>query len=659
MIQWLNIQLTDSELTALAKLRSAGLASGVQATAAGAYADALTGYLPPDWQWPIATTEVLLDARANPALAEHAWDLCKSGANWPVLEAARAIGFTRLIEPDPALTPLPPVAPVEPLRVLFVIAQGVESDRLQPAEEYVGLVRASGKDGVAIRVNLLRDASPDSLRQELQRAVPHVVHFVAHGRFGGMLRLTDRDELNAQALASLLMSGTHTPWLVVLNACYSGGSDGISEPLAAGLVRLGVPAVVAMGDAVQDEAARTFAWRFYEEIAQGTPLGLAVTRGRIAVVMQGFAPPNSFEWARPALFRREGAELKVSEDPAWRTRSGAVTAMRGDKGPAALGDRHWLFGDPLRQVLHPAGEHVLLLHTPREFAGRPMGRSRLLRELGAALLREGHVVVHLDQLGNADEVTTMADLLRCFYAALRRARERYKLPPAPTVLEVLFQLARGKVAAMPLPPEVDNFVDGTNVSVEALGSGLRLDMQALRAAALASGTLDQRARSFVLIDELSQYGSLAAALAKLLETSIGTQTEPISVCLTLGPPSGRAGTEVAEKAVEDLRARAGGGRVVLYPVEPLAHEEARAAIVHWLLGNRAPNGAQAPLWPNPQYVGGEERVFSRLLKTLDSSPGRAEEVTQLFELLVDVGMLVPAAAGVVIANTPPKAGDAE
>src|SRR6187402_3788747 len=119
VIKWLNIELTPDQLQALATLRNTGLASEVLAADAGAYADALTGHLPANWQWPIEATEILLDARSNPLLAEHAWDLCRNGNNWPVLEIARAIGFTRVIEPDPGLSYRPPVPPVEPLRVLF------------------------------------------------------------------------------------------------------------------------------------------------------------------------------------------------------------------------------------------------------------------------------------------------------------------------------------------------------------------------------------------------------------------------------------------------------------------------------------------------------------------------------------------------------------
>jgi CHAT domain-containing protein len=50
--------------------------------------------------------------------------------------------------------------------------------------------------------------------------------------------------------------------------------------LGPGLIRAGVPAVVAMQLAVPDDAAITFARGFYSALAQGEPVPRAVAQGR-------------------------------------------------------------------------------------------------------------------------------------------------------------------------------------------------------------------------------------------------------------------------------------------------------------------------------------------------------------------------------------------
>lgn len=81
------------------------------------------------------------------------------------------------------------------------------------------------------------------------------------------------------------------PELVFINCCHLGRIDGeknserdtyhkLAANLAMQFIQMGVRAVVAAGWAVDDDAANTFADRFYEEILSGTPFGYAVLRAR-------------------------------------------------------------------------------------------------------------------------------------------------------------------------------------------------------------------------------------------------------------------------------------------------------------------------------------------------------------------------------------------
>jgi hypothetical protein len=641
----------------LAGLRQKALAPGAPEAAVLAYADRLTALLGP-WQDAGGATEVLVDAAGAPALAEHAWDFYRKDGAWPALHPSALTTFTRLVTPEPG-APAAALAPCEPITVLFAIAPGIEASRIQPAEEYVGLVRAAGARGVDLRISILRGARSSDLQREVAARRPHVVHVVAHGRVGGRLALDG--EIDATALATALLAGGVVPWLVVLNACYSAGSTGTSEPLAAGLVRKGLPAVVAMGDAVNDRVARTFAWRFYDALADRQPLPMAVARARLAVVAEGFAPPRSFEWARPALFRRPDATLAVREDAGWQRRAAAVANIRGDERPRVLGDRHWLFGEPLRQLGQLADERVVLFRTPREYGGpRKLGRSRILRELGAALVREGHLVVRVRQPSNAAEVTKLVDVLFLFSQAVAEARARHGLPAVDGVVTRLRRVAAGKPPGAPLPPEVNDLVDGANVLPAALAPALRHDLEDLWNAAAAENVVAKDAGRFLLIDELNLYGSFVVGLADMLSEpfALGRADRPVGVAVTLGPSSGQGGSQAVDDAIEQLVQRAGAGRVFLYTVEPLAEAEARAALVHWLLGNYGADGARQPLWTNPQLDEAmRENVLTQLLKMLGGYPGSAPEVESKFAMLVGFQMLVPATAAVEVAlGVPPAAG---
>ena len=105
---------------------------------------------------------------------------------------------------------------------------------------------------------------------------------------------------------------------------------------------------------------------------------------------------------------RKDAELAVLPDEKWQKRARAVSMFRGDPAPRVLGDRLWLFGEPLQQLAHMRGERVVVFHTPREFAGsHKLGRSRILNELGTALTREGHLVVRVSQVEQNATIESM------------------------------------------------------------------------------------------------------------------------------------------------------------------------------------------------------------------------------------------------------------
>ena len=154
----------------------------------------------------------------------------------------------------------------------------------------------------------------DALLDQMAATDYHVIHFDGHGLFArrcpkcltlnrlpmagcqacaaplddvspqGHLAFEDEfgdvDYVDTEAMENVLLGSEVR--LVLLSACQSGMLHGESlfAGLGPGLIRAGVPAVVAMQLSVPDEAAVTFARGFYRALAQGETVPRAVAQGR-------------------------------------------------------------------------------------------------------------------------------------------------------------------------------------------------------------------------------------------------------------------------------------------------------------------------------------------------------------------------------------------
>ena len=126
----------------------------------------------------------------------------------------------------------------------------------------------------------------------------------------------------------------HAPLrLAVLNACEGARGSGrdVFSGTAATLVRMGLPAVVAMQYAVTDRAAIQFARAFYRALAAAQPADAAVAAARQAVSL---AAPESLEWATPVLYLRAPDAVLFDVDLARRPAGPAPVAPRSGRwGP--------------------------------------------------------------------------------------------------------------------------------------------------------------------------------------------------------------------------------------------------------------------------------------------------------------------------------------
>jgi CHAT domain-containing protein len=93
--------------------------------------------------------------------------------------------------------------------------------------------------------------------------------------------------------------------LIFLSACGSGVTHGVSvfNGIAPSLIRLGIPAVVAMQASPPEGSSTLFVQRFYDSLAQGIKIEIAVGNGRRAIFRP--QPGEPVSWFMPVVYLRE------------------------------------------------------------------------------------------------------------------------------------------------------------------------------------------------------------------------------------------------------------------------------------------------------------------------------------------------------------------
>lgn len=214
------------------------------------------------------------------------------------------------------LEPIRPLAVAPPLQVLGMVARPSDRSDLDVELEKQWLLEAVDElrtDG-RVEVTWVPGQTWRELRRAMNQRQWHVFHFIGHGGFDpeigeGFIALGQEGggtyRLAASKLGQLL-GPHHSLRLALLNSCESGQADSreLFSSTATVLMRRGVPAVMAMQYEVSDRAAIEFARAFYEAVADGLPVDLAVRDARLAMSL---ARPNSLEWGTPVLYLRSSS----------------------------------------------------------------------------------------------------------------------------------------------------------------------------------------------------------------------------------------------------------------------------------------------------------------------------------------------------------------
>jgi hypothetical protein len=242
-------------------------------------------------------------------LADLPWEYLYDAVSGRFIVLSTETPIIRYLDlPDP----LRPLMVKPPVRILVMIASPADAPALDVEGEWLRLTDALAElqRQNVVALERLDEATLPALQRLLRRSQYQVFHFIGHGAFDeagqdGVLLLEDeagRGQPVSSAYLGTLLHDHHTLRLAVLNAC-EGGRTAQNDPFAGvaqGLVRQGLPAVIAMQFAISDAAAATFSHEFYAALADGYPADAALQEARKAIYAQG----DNLEWGTPVLYSR-------------------------------------------------------------------------------------------------------------------------------------------------------------------------------------------------------------------------------------------------------------------------------------------------------------------------------------------------------------------
>lgn len=244
-----------------------------------------------------------------PELANLPWELLYDSSRDSFLALSRETPLVRYLDlPEPARD-----LDAQPrLRVLAVIASPAGFPPLDVEREWTnlkaGLSELEARGAVA--VDRLESASVAALQNQLLRQEYHILHFLGHGDFdpaaNDSVLLLQGEDGRAQAVSgqyfAALLRDHRSLRLALLNACrgaITSGQDHYSG-VAQKLVRGGIPAVIAMREAISDDAALALVRAFYGALASGSAVDAALAEARKALFTGG----HPDEWGTPVLYMR-------------------------------------------------------------------------------------------------------------------------------------------------------------------------------------------------------------------------------------------------------------------------------------------------------------------------------------------------------------------
>ncbi|MHB1024383.1 MAG: CHAT domain-containing protein [Desulfobacteria bacterium] len=246
----------------------------------------------------------------SPRLAALPWEYIYDKRGGEYLSLSRDTPLIRYLELP---TPIQPLNVTLPLRILGMIASPSDLPALDVEREKQRMEEAIRDLRTAGMVDLiwLEGQTWRILMTAMKKGPWHVFHFIGHGGFDsitdeGIIALSNekgQSDLQSATKLGRLLADHHTLRLAVLNSCEGarGSEHDIFSSTAAILVRRGIPAVLGMQYEITDRAAIEFSRTFYENVADGYPIDMALAEARKAISL---TVSNTVEWGTPVLYMR-------------------------------------------------------------------------------------------------------------------------------------------------------------------------------------------------------------------------------------------------------------------------------------------------------------------------------------------------------------------
>jgi hypothetical protein len=365
----------------------------------------------------VRRVELALDLEAAPALGYLPWELMRGPQGYLARGLDRGADIVEVAITRRSTRARVAFRPLRlPLRYLFVIGAAL-NDSVRAGAECLGLLRQIGHH---VQERIVQRPSLAALAALVESFQPDVIHVISHGlidpetKSAGLELYDDTVKgevfVTADELAERIIRDGRAPAIVIISACASGAplAAGECEPFATGLVRAGIPMVVAMAGEIDDLACRIFTRTFGEALAQRRPPVWAAAMGRRAALRSAALPQQAVDWAMLDVFLGRDMDssagvVPAEENPevalvdAWlkRTDVDLLPIFDGKRiappfcGRIEIIEEFYKLMAGVRPVL------PITARPPRNDPQGQLGKRRTLLELAAIATREGHVPVPL------------------------------------------------------------------------------------------------------------------------------------------------------------------------------------------------------------------------------------------------------------------------
>ena len=343
------------------------------------------------------------------------------------------VAFTRLITPSTPRTADQLGLPLMTVpRVLFAMGAKPDDPFVRPGAMFLGMLRAFEAAGTCVS-RVLTEVSLADLKEYCDRSKPEIVHLVAHGvvdEESGEVGLMLNGNLASHAQ---IRGAVGDPVAVFLSACDTGRAGADQAPLAARLVRDGVPIVAGMAGKIGVGACRLFTRKLVEAVANGSGLIEGSAIGRRAALLHAEDPANDLDWGLPTVFMSDELEpdCRILDTGATTRAYGVIRNLKIGRNPVFCGRSKVL--DVTDALLPRPGEvrndgaarGLFVIHSKGSLD--KLGSRRLLREIACRFVRAGHVPLLLGPFSSVGP-TTFSQLVGELLRTIGLAREIIGLP---------------------------------------------------------------------------------------------------------------------------------------------------------------------------------------------------------------------------------------